>query len=140
MYFASLSTTLIVKCFVWVMEMAIEERRRFKRVDFKSNVELSQSGQNWQTEVIDISLKGLLIGVGLPASFDVNKPIVAKILLSDLTVIAMDTMVAHQTEEHIGLSCLSIDVESIRHLRRLITLNIGDADASEREILEMFEF
>jgi hypothetical protein len=60
-----------------------------------------------------------------------------KIILSDQTSIAMSAQVVHQTLEQLHLACVTIDIDSISHLRRLIELNIGDATAAERELSEL---
>ena len=114
-----------------------QERRRFQRLEFNVGVELTQAGLHWQARLLDISLKGLLIQGSLPEGFDALAPVHARVLLSDQTSIAMNTAVAHQSLASTGLSCLTIDLDSIRHLRRLIELNMGDADAAERELAEL---
>jgi len=35
------------------------------------------------------------------------------------------------------LRCLSIDLDSITHLRRLLELNLGDPQLVERELLQL---
>ena len=46
----------------------------------------------------------------------------------------MHTEVVHKTSHHLGLRSLHIDVESISHLRRIIELNLGDAELLNREL------
>jgi hypothetical protein len=41
--------------------MTTPERRRFSRVDFDAHVLLTQGDISWEAELIDISLKGLLL-------------------------------------------------------------------------------
>lgn len=117
--------------------MSDHERRRFQRIEFDVKVDLSQHGLHWQSELVDISLKGLLLAESLPASCSLEDPILVKVELSDQTIITMKTEVAHQSDRGVGLSCLSIDVESIRHLRRLVELNLGSAEEAERELAEL---
>lgn len=38
-----------------------EDRRRFKRIAFDAKTELSQGDRTWAVQLIDLSLKGLLI-------------------------------------------------------------------------------
>ena len=49
----------------------------------------------------------------------------------------MTVELVQQSLEQLRFSCHSIDIDSISHLRRLIELNIGDADACERELYEL---
>jgi PilZ domain len=113
------------------------ERRRFSRILFDAHVELAQGDYHWRASLLDISLKGLLLQQKLPENINHREPILVKVLLTDNTTIAMSVMVAHQHHNQLGLSCESIDIDSISHLRRLIELNLGDTDAAERELSEL---
>lgn len=113
------------------------ERRRFSRVLFDAHVELAQGNFQWRASLLDISLRGLLLQQKLPPQIDTERPILVKILLTDNTSIAMVVSVAHQHNHQVGLVCVSIDIDSVCHLRRLIELNLGDANAAERELSEL---
>lgn len=114
-----------------------QERRRFSRIDFDARVEIAQGDKNWQAQLLDISLKGLLLAKLGPYQLQPTTPILVKMILSDQTSIAMSAQVVHQTLEQLHLACVTIDIDSISHLRRLIELNIGDASAAERELSEL---
>lgn len=113
------------------------ERRRFSRIDFDARVEIAQGDKNWQAQLLDISLKGLLLAKMGPYQLQPTTPLLVKIILSDQTSIAMSAQVVHQTLEQLHLACMTIDIDSISHLRRLIELNMGDAAAAERELSEL---
>ena len=113
------------------------ERRRFSRVLFDAHVELAQGDLQWCASLLDISLKGLLLQQKLPPEVDTHQPVLVKILLNDNTSIAMATTVAHKHNNQVGMVCISIDIDSVCHLRRLIELNLGDAKAAERELSEL---
>lgn len=114
-----------------------EERRRFRRIDFDARVEIAQGDKNWQAQLLDISLKGLLLTKMGPYQLQPTLPLLVKIILSDQTSIAMSAQVVHQTLEQLHIACVTIDIDSISHLRRLIELNIGDSSAAERELSEL---
>jgi len=114
-----------------------EERRRFRRIDFDARVEIAQGDKNWQAQLLDISLKGLLLAKMGPYQLQPTTPSLVKIVLSDQTSITMSAQVVHQNLEQLHLACITIDIDSISHLRRLIELNIGDANAAERELSEL---
>lgn len=116
---------------------ASSERRRFSRVLFDAHVELAQGDIQWRASLLDISLRGILLEHKLPSGVAVDKPMLVKILLADNTSIAMAVSLAHQHNNQVGLMCLSIDIDSVCHLRRLIELNLGDARAAERELSEL---
>lgn len=113
------------------------ERRRFSRVNFNTSVTLIQGKQQWQAELLDISLKGLLIKAPLTHACDASQPLHVNITLSEQAEISMATQLAHQEADHIGLECVSIDMDSISHLRRLIELNLDDPAAAERELADL---
>lgn len=113
------------------------ERRRFSRVHFNTPVELTQGEKHWQAELLDISLKGILLGGSLPAECDIEHPLTVTIKLSDQALMRMTVQLAHQGNHQTGLECISIDMDSIAHLRRLIELNLGDSKAAERELAEL---
>lgn len=114
-----------------------QERRRFSRIYFDARVQVAQGDKNWQAQLLDISLKGLLLSKLGPYQLDPATPLLVKIILSDQTSIAMSAQVVHQTLDQLHLACTTIDIDSISHLRRLIELNIGDATAAERELTEL---
>jgi hypothetical protein len=114
-----------------------KERRKFSRIDFDARVELAQGTQNWQAHLLDISLKGVLLAKLGPFQLDTKEPILVKVILSNQTTIAMFTHLVQQSMENLRLACTSIDLDSVSHLRRLIELNLGSAEAAERELLEL---
>lgn len=113
------------------------DRRRFSRVHFDTLAEFTQEEKQWQSELLDISLKGLLVKDRLPTDWDKQKALGVKLYLSDHAIITMAAQVVHQEEHQTGLACLTIDLESMAHLRRLIELNLGDTTAAERELTEL---
>lgn len=114
-----------------------QERRKFSRILFDAHVELAQGDCHWRASLLDISLKGLLIQQRLPQPVKKDEPILVKILLTNSTSIAMTVSVAHQHHNQTGLTCTTIDIDSVSHLRRLIELNLGDSGAAERELNEL---
>jgi hypothetical protein len=117
--------------------MTTTERRRFSRIDFDAQVELSQGSQTCTAELVDISIKGLLLEQTNGVKLLQGEPVYVKILLSDQTAIAMSAEIAHQSGTQLGLECALIDIDSMSHLRRLIELNLGDPSAAERELIEL---
>lgn len=52
-------------------------------------------------------------------------------------LIRMETLVTHDEGDRLGLRCVSIDMDSIAHLRRLVELNTGDAELIYRELSQL---
>ena len=110
------------------------DRRRFKRIAFNARTELSQGEHRWSVQLIDLSLKGLLIQRPEPWQGDETQPFAADIHLSDDVDVRMDVQLTRRDYGQLGFVCLHIDLESVEHLRRLIELNVGDPQELEREL------
>jgi hypothetical protein len=113
------------------------ERRKFSRINFDAEIQLTQGQLQWPAQLQDVSLKGLLLHNQLPEAIELERPIEVKIILSDQTSLQMTTAIAHRQADQLGLICTSIDLESVSHLRRLLELNLGNTQAAERELAEL---
>lgn len=114
-----------------------DERRQHTRIAFHSPAELVFLERTIDVVVLDLSLKGALIS--LPADTTIENYSVCMLHvhlngpeLSDN--ISMETRVAHAEGGRAGLLCLTIDIDSVTHLRRLVELNLGDPKLLEREL------
>ncbi|MDP5146118.1 PilZ domain-containing protein [Shewanella sp. ULN5] len=113
----------------------MDERRKFSRILFDANAYLAQDDSTWRTTILDLSLNGALVQIPENFTGAQNSQIILEFVLPDSDVeLVMHTEVVHKTSEHLGLRCLHIDVESISHLRRIIELNLGDAELLNREL------
>ncbi|BAJ03229.1 PilZ domain-containing protein [Shewanella violacea] len=115
----------------------MDEKRKFSRIPFAADAQLTQADKVWTTHILDLSLNGALVEE--PDSFAVdNAPIILSFTLQGSEIVMkMETSLIHHKSGHLGLRCEHIDVDSISHLRRMIELNIGDSSMLNRE-LEMF--
>lgn len=123
------------------MTEQLEERRRFKRIDFDATTQLSQGSRMWHVQLLDLSLKGLLVGRPSPWECDPGQPFAVDIQLSPDAIVKMDVNLTHidVDKQHLGFVCLHISLESISHLRRLIELNLADPMELERELAALIE-
>ncbi len=117
--------------------MSDSERRQFKRINFIANVLLQHNDNHWTCELIDISLKGLLI----KAPADVE-PQLGELYAIDLVLGVGTNIIMHAYINHIdaGLWAMvwkNIDVDCITHLRKLLELNSADPSEIHREISEL---
>ncbi|MHC8323878.1 PilZ domain-containing protein [Pseudomonas sp. GB2N2] len=115
------------------------DRRRFKRIAFDAQTELSQGPFIWPVKLVDLSLKGLLIERPEPWLGDRTKVFAVDIHLSDEIDIKMDVQLTHDDRGQLGFVCRYISLESIERLRRLIELNLGDQEELERELGALIE-
>ncbi len=112
-----------------------DEQRRFRRISFKAQAFISHGKDRWETQLLDISLKGALLV--LPSGWKgvVGQRLDLELVIEDgALILRMETKVIHIEQDHLGLCCLHIDLDSMAHLRRLVELNLGDADLLNREL------
>jgi len=115
-----------------------KDRRRFSRIPFEATVMLSDGKNVWQSELLDISLKGVLIkrpDDWVPVG---NKMISVSVQApDDAFTIGLEGSVEHDEAQWIGIECHKIDIDSVTILRRLIELNLGDSGMVNREFAEL---
>lgn len=110
-------------------------RRQFSRIHFQAEAVLFFPGGHLEVEVLDLSLKGALIKPKAEHFVTMGTNCTLKIHLDESgTTIRMEATVVHHQGERYGLACRELDLDSVTHLRRLVALNLGDADLLEREV------
>lgn len=110
------------------------DRRRFHRFDFEARVLLYSGSRAWESELIDISLKGALLRRPEDWSGKSGESYRIEIRLEGSVVISMSVSVAHVGLDRIGFICERIDMDSFVHLKRLVELNLGDPTLLSREL------
>ena len=119
------------------MPSNMEERRQYSRVVFEAKASISQGERSFITELVDVSLNGLLVKTPAHYHLRSDMPCTVKIVLSEEVHIAMQVALVHSSDQALGFHCTSIDMDSITHLRRLIETNLEDPNASERVLAEL---
>lgn len=114
--------------------MTDNDKRRFTRVPFDAEVVLHHGSRTWSSDLIDVSIKGLLTVA--PAGFDValGESLGVDLILNEEVSIDTRCTLVHCTSLRLGMRIDRIDMESIMHLRRLLELNLGDPELLEREL------
>lgn len=118
------------------------ERRRFSRIPFDAKAHINTEDHDLflNCQVLDVSLKGLLIEKPGQWQAQMHQPCHIDLLLEQgEIVIEMNTTVAHIDNDTIGFECEQIDLDSITHLKRLVELNLGDDAILHRELASLFE-
>jgi len=115
------------------------ERRHFTRVPFCTTCKLIQGQHANAVDLLDVSLNGALTSKPSALSDIDGVATQLHIELDNNVLIAMDVELAHQEEHTLGFHCLNLDMESASHLRRLIELNIGVDNASDRVLEELLQ-
>lgn len=111
-----------------------EPRRAFTRIFFDAETVVMQGDHIWPVQLVDISLRGILIGILPDQQIDHSAPVDVSVHLGGGVEIRMEARVANQRGDRLGLTCEHIDVDSMTHLRRLVELNMGDTSLLEREL------
>lgn len=120
---------------------APSERRQFIRINFDANAVLIDPADDrqWQTELIDISLKGALIK--RPDKWEAieSQPFILRLILADQIELRFEVRVVHMKNDRVGLQIEHLDLESAAHLHRLLELNLGDPMLLQRELAELLD-
>lgn len=111
--------------------------RQFARFTLEGDVRLYSSSQMWQTEVLDLSLRGALLRKPADFSGKRGQSFRIEIRLAATTVISMAVELARSFEDSIGFKTGRMDFDSFSHLKRLIELNLGDSDSLKRELSQL---
>lgn len=114
------------------------ERRRFSRVLYAAQANLSQGSHTWTTQLVDVSLQGALLD--RPANWhpgqDRDYQLSFSLADSDI-VLTMAVELSHEDDQRLGFYCHHIDIDSATHLRRMIELNVGDEELLHRELEQL---
>lgn len=111
------------------------QRRQYARIQFSTGARLLVADREFRCAVHDVSLRGALLAFdGKPPFIEAGTPCLLEIRLGDNSAtIRMEGVPAYLKGSCLGLACKEIDLDSITHLRRLLALNLGNADLLERE-------
>jgi len=116
-----------------------EGQRHFSRVPFHAPVHLYLKHQTLDVELLDIALKGALVKTTDPSIVALQDECRLVLCLAhDGMDIEMHGRVVHLEGHNVGVACQYMDVSSLTCLRRLLELNIGDADLMDRELSLLF--
>jgi hypothetical protein len=111
------------------------DRRHFHRILFDAPVEIETESDTYHTNLLDISLKGVLAKRPLNWQPQIGEQATLRVVLNDMEcVITMQVSCTHIQAEQLGLLCEEIDMESISLLRRLVELNIGNESLLQRDL------
>ncbi len=117
------------------------EKRRFKRVLFRTEAIVQYGDQTFTGEVADLSLRGMLVKSS--RMIPLGETVKAKILLSgstsELSIQVDGTVVRHQEREGFGIQFHEMDVDSFVHLRNVVIYNSGDPAQVMEEFMDFMK-
>ena len=108
--------------------------RRFTRLPFDGTARLFSSTAMWETQVLDLSLRGVL--VARPEGWDgkVKANFRLELRLAGTAIISMAVTLANVADQLLGFRIEHLDWNSFQHLKRLIELNLGDSESMFLEL------
>lgn len=109
-----------------------QNRRHFSRINFNHQLTLKgSSGVSYDGAFNDVSLKGMLFwSETLPSK---GEKITGSLELGDAVLTIVGVVVNSHPERGAAIFFHDMDVESFSHLRRLISLNMGDSEKIDEE-------
>ena len=118
----------------------MSEQRKFTRIKLDATALMVAEGERWQVELLDISLRGALFKSMYWENLSVACGVTVVITLAGGgDSVEMHGKVVHINDEHIGVACEHMDVDSISLLRRIVELNVGDSELLQREMVALIE-
>ena len=113
----------------------MQNRRQFSRIMFSTTAQLDTPNNQYACTLLDISLHGALISKSDAFTGNKNDEALLRFTLPQSDIeIKMPVVIRHIEENHIGLKCNNIDIDSITHLKRLVELNLADEALLHREL------
>lgn len=113
------------------------ERRTYNRIPFVAEILMQCGNEEWSCNLLDISLKGMLVEPPENLDIDLNNPCGMALFLGENISIHARVNITRSTKGNWGLKWLQIDASSLQHLRRLIELNSDDPAMLTRELSEL---
>ena len=113
------------------------ERRRVQRVGFRTQAVLTLATGTLGVQVLDLSLAGAMFRADAAPWLEPGDQSTLRISLGDDVQIEMSGAILAHGNGLFALRRRVGDKDNERHLRRLLELNLGDAERVERDIEAM---
>ena len=109
--------------------------RHFRRIPFEAEVTLESDQRSWSGELLDVAMKGAMVGTEKPLPLALGAKCNLCITLPGTPIsLVFQSELVHSEETHYGFKFISENLETLTHLRKLIELNTGDAEATRSEL------
>lgn len=111
------------------------DKRQFNRVAFAARAFVEHDGRQEEAVLMDVSLKGALLEFPTPTDLALGESCTVSVRLESTEIVITFTgEVAHTRDNLVGLKLVTIDIDSMIHLRSLIELNTADPDQVKKEL------
>ncbi|MCK5076031.1 MAG: PilZ domain-containing protein [Calditrichia bacterium] len=122
------------------------ERRLFTRIPFQSKATLYDAANYWECQLMDISLKGILLEAPEDWKADIGDKFSLDLVLRVSDQDDIENRIhmyiiklAHLEGNHAGFRWENIDIDSFTHLRKLLELNAENPELLDKEIFNLSE-
>lgn len=117
------------------------EKRRFKRVLFRTEAIVQHGDKTFTGEVADLSLRGMFVKSArvIPLGETVKARILLSGSTSELSIQVDGTVVRHQQQDGFGIQFHEMDVDSFVHLRNVVIYNSGDPSQVMEEFMDFMK-
>lgn len=120
------------------MAQTERHRRRYQRVPFDAKAHVACRAGMLTCQVLDISLKGVLLAVDDEQACQQDEPVSLAIDLGQADEgIEMQAVIRHVHDGLRGCQWKAIELDSLMRLRRLLELNKVDPGEMEREFIRL---
>ncbi|MCE5234048.1 MAG: PilZ domain-containing protein [Mizugakiibacter sp.] len=110
------------------------DRRRFRRVPLEGSVRLYSGSTMWETDLLDLSLKGVLVARPAAWTGASGARFRMDLRVNGTLVISMGVEAARIEADRLAFAWDRIDLDSFARLKRLIELNLGRHEQLHREL------
>jgi hypothetical protein len=111
------------------------QTRRFRRIPFVAEVTLNDGQNDWSAELLEVAMKGAMIGTSAPLPLEIGSKCSLCITLPGTPIsLEFQAELRHFEGCQYGFKFISENLETLTHLRKLIELNTGDAEATRSEL------
>lgn len=109
--------------------------RHFRRIPFEAQVTLHAGANTWTGELLDVAMKGAMVGMEAPLPDALGTEFTLGIALPGTPIsLEFQAELIHCEEMRYGFKFISENLETLTHLRKLIELNTGDAETTRSEL------
>ncbi len=113
------------------------DRRSYNRIPFQAEILMQCGHEEWSCNLLDISLRGMLVEPPENLDIDLQQPCAMALFLGENVSIHARVRIIRKSNDTWGLRWLQIDLNSLQHLRRLLELNTNNPSLLTRELSEL---
>jgi len=113
------------------------EQRHYQRIGFRTEASITTRESSFSCSLVDLALQGALFKSQTVIPLEIGQKANLNIYLPDPDIsLNFIAELIHKRGDFCGFLFLTEDVETLVHLRRLLELNIGNPEKTDREFAQ----